>query len=86
MKFKDVAIEYNDISKVRKLNELENPITFWDDVRKISKSTKSDHGIKRWEILSEIRYKEILKNLKKEDTNNDIRWVINTTKRIKIYL
>ena len=70
MKFKDVAIEYNDISKVRKLNELENP---WDDVRKISKSTKSDHGIKRWEILSEIRYKEILKNLKKEDTNNDIR-------------
>lgn len=73
MKFKDVAIEYNDISKVRKLNELENPITFWDDVRKISKSTKSDHGIKRWEILSEIRYKEILKNLKKEDTNNDIR-------------
>ena len=66
MKIKDVAIEHNDISKVRKLNELKNPMTFWDDVRKISKNTKTDHGIKRWEILSEIRYKEILKDLKKE--------------------
>ena len=66
MKINDVVMEHNDISKVRKLNELKNPMTFWDDVRKISKNTKTDHGIKRWEILSEIRYKEILKDLKKE--------------------
>ena len=66
MEFEKVVMEYNDISKVRRLNELKNPITFWDDVRKITKNTKSDHGIKRWQILSEIRYKEILKDLKKE--------------------
>lgn len=66
MEFKEVVVEYNDISKVRRLNELKNPITFFDDVRKITKNTKSDHGIKRWQILSEIRYKEILKDLKKE--------------------
>lgn len=40
MKINDVVMEHNDISKVRKLNELKNPITFWDDVRKISKNTK----------------------------------------------
>lgn len=66
MEFEEVVLEYNDISKVRRLNELKNPITFWDDVRKMTKNTKSDHGIKRWQILSEIRYKEILKDLKKE--------------------
>jgi len=66
MEFNDVVMEYNDISKVRRLNELKNPITFWDDVRKMTKNTKSDHGIKRWQILSEIRYEEILKDLKKE--------------------
>lgn len=66
MEFEKVVLEYNDISKVRRLNELKNPITFWDDVRKITKNTKSDHGIKRWQILSEIRYKEILMDLKKE--------------------
>lgn len=66
MEFEKVVMEYNDISKVRRLNELKNPITFWDDVRKMTKNTKSDHGIKRWQILSEIRYKEILKDLKKE--------------------
>lgn len=66
MEFEEVVLEYNDISKVRRLNELKNPITFWDDVRKMTKNTKSDHGIKRWQILSEIRYEEILKDLKKE--------------------
>lgn len=66
MEFEKVVLEYNDISKVRRLNELKNPITFFDDVRKMTKNTKSDHGIKRWQILSEIRYEEILKDLKKE--------------------
>lgn len=66
MEFEKVVVEYNDISKVRRLNELKNPITFFDDVRKMTKNTKSDHGVKRWQILSEIRYEEILKDLKKE--------------------
>ncbi len=57
----DFAMEARDYGKIDKLNKLEDPETFWDDVRRLTRGVKSDHGLRRWEILSEIRYREINK-------------------------
>ena len=57
----DFAMETRDYGKIDKLNKLEDPETFWDDVRRLTRQVKSDHGLRRWEILSEIRYREINK-------------------------
>ena len=54
-----IAIEKSDISKIEKLNSLHNENTFWDDVRKLTKKVTSDHSIKRWQCLAEIRYEEV---------------------------
>lgn len=51
--------EVHDIAKIQKLEMLTNPKTFWDDVRKYTKRVTSDHSIRRWEILSGLRAKEI---------------------------
>lgn len=53
------ALEKRDINKINKLNTLHNKDTFWDDVRKLTKTVTSDHSIKRWQILAEARYKEL---------------------------
>lgn len=53
------ALEARDYDRIDKLNALTNPHTFWDDVRKLCKNVKSDHTIRRWQILSENRAKEI---------------------------
>ena len=58
-------IEYNDISRIKKLNALNNINTFWNDVRKFTRYITSDHSIRRWEILSEIRYAELEEEIKK---------------------
>lgn len=56
---RDWAIEAMDHRRIDKLNDLKNPETFWDDVRKLTKAVKSDHSIKRWQILAEGRYREL---------------------------
>lgn len=53
------AMEVHDISRIRKLNGLTNPDTFWDDVRKLTKRITSDHSIRRWQCLAEERYREL---------------------------
>lgn len=59
MKCKDYAMEKRDIARIEKLNKLTNLETFWGDVRKLTHNTFSDHGISRWQVLAEIRYKEL---------------------------
>lgn len=53
------AMEKNDYRRIDKLNALNNPDTFWDDVRKLVKNVHSDHVIKRWQILAENRFGEL---------------------------
>jgi hypothetical protein len=48
--------EYNDISKIEKLNKLTDINTFWQEVRKLTRNVKSDHSINRWEFLAEKRF------------------------------
>ena len=54
------AMEYHDLNRIEKLNQLECVETFWDDVRKLCKNVHSDHSIKRWQILAENRFEELL--------------------------
>lgn len=54
------AIEKRDISRIDKLNTLMNIQTYWDDVRQFTKNIKSDHSIKRWKCLADVRYSELL--------------------------
>ena len=54
------AIEKADYAKIRKLNSLTDPKTFWNDVRKFTKNVTSDHSIGRWQCLAEQRYLELL--------------------------
>ena len=56
----DRAIEKNDLSKIDKLNKLTSTITFWDDVRKLTKKVTSDHSIRHWLLLAEFRENELL--------------------------
>ena len=53
------VVEKNDYSKIKKLNGLHNIETFWDDVRRLTRNCRSDHGLRRWEILAEVRYGEL---------------------------
>lgn len=55
------AYERADYSKIDKLNSLNNPVTFWDDVRKFTRKVTSDHAINRWQILAENRYSEVIR-------------------------
>ena len=59
MKYSECGMERHDYSRIEKLNKLNNLDTFWDDVRKLTRNITSDHSIKRWQILSEIRYREL---------------------------
>lgn len=53
------ATETRDVSKIEKLWSLTSKDTFYEDVRKLTKRVTSDHGIKRWQILADIRAKEM---------------------------
>ena len=55
------SYEVRDYSKIEKLLRLDNIKTFYDDVRKLVKNVHSDHSIKRWQCLAEIRYKQLIK-------------------------
>lgn len=57
-------IEYHDINRIKKLNTLNNINTFWDDVRKFTRYIESDYAIKRWQILAEARFDELMKEVK----------------------
>lgn len=56
----DYIIEKRDYSKIKKLRSLHNVETFWDDVKKFTKKVTSDHSIRRWQILAEVRYGELM--------------------------
>lgn len=60
-----IPIEYHDINRIKKLNTLNNINTFWNDVRKFTRHITSDHSIRRWEILSQLRYMELDEEVKK---------------------
>lgn len=53
------AMERQDLHKIDKLNRLKDTRTFWNDVRKLTKTVRSDHSIGRWQILAEVRYGEL---------------------------
>lgn len=59
-----VALEYHDINRIKKLNALHDPETFFDDVRKLTRYIKSDHSIGRWQTLAENRFNELIEKAK----------------------
>ena len=61
--------ERNDIKKIEKLNKLNNIKTFYDDVRKLTKNVSSDHSIKHWQSLADVRYNELLTGVEDVLTN-----------------
>lgn len=58
------AIYKGDYSKIEKLIKLNDVNTFWDDVRKLTKRVTNDRSIRRWQILSEIRYEQLQEETK----------------------
>lgn len=60
------AIEKHDFSRIDKLNKITDTYLFFSTVRRFCKNVTSDHAIKRWQCLAEIRFAELLKE-KKED-------------------
>lgn len=53
-------MEKRDIARVEKLLTLTDPETFFDDVRRFTRKVETDHAIRRWQCLAEVRYDEIL--------------------------
>jgi|GEM_PF-3299349 hypothetical protein len=53
-------IEKHDIKRIDKLERLTNPITFWNDVRKLVKNVQSARALHRWQCLADQRYSELL--------------------------
>ena len=63
------ATEKRDYGRIDKLNKLTDINTFWDDVRKLTKNISSDHTIRLWQGLAEIRYEELKKGSRRPKTN-----------------
>ena len=55
----EYAMENRDYAKIDKLNALVDPATFWDVVRKLTRNVRSDHSLRRWQILAEQREREL---------------------------
>lgn len=55
----EYVLENADYAKIMKLRTLYSIDTFWDDVRKFTAKVRSDHRIRRWQILAEVRYGEL---------------------------
>lgn len=55
----EYAIEKRDISKIDKLNKIYNLENYWNEVRKLTNNITSDHSIKRWQCLADVRFKEL---------------------------
>jgi hypothetical protein len=60
-----------------KLNTLTNIDTFWNDVRKFTKSVHSDRAIELWQAYSEIRFNELITGC--EDVRTEIDTVNGKT-------
>ena len=54
-----VAVEKRDINKIDKLNGIVDLAGYWDQVRRLTKDVKSDHGMHRWQCLAELRFNEL---------------------------
>ena len=54
------VIEKSDYTRIKKLRTLHNYDTLYDDARRLLKNVKSDHSIKRYQILIEARAGELL--------------------------
>lgn len=50
-----------EMKRIDKLNQLTNIDTFWSDVRRLTKNVNSDHAIKNWQCLAEVRFEELTK-------------------------
>lgn len=50
---------YSDMKRIDKLNKMTNPETFWNEIDKITKNLVSLTAINSWNMLAEIRYKEL---------------------------
>lgn len=55
----EYAMENRDYAKIDKLNALVDPATFWDVARKLTRNVRSDHSLRRWQILAEQRGREL---------------------------
>lgn len=56
---KDYAITKYECHVIDKLNSLNNPATFFQDVRRFTRQITTDHNINIWQRFAEIRYNEI---------------------------
>ena len=61
------ALERHDYGRIDKLNTLENLETFWNDVRSFCSRITSDHSIRHWERLAEMRYAELYEKAQRFD-------------------
>ena len=61
------AIEQRDFKKIERLNQLDNPETFWDEVKGLTKGITSSHSIGRWQCLAEQRYTELCEETNKQN-------------------
>ena len=55
----DSVIEKSDVKKIDKLKELTDTKGYWDKVRDLTKKVTSDHSIKRWQCLADIRFHQL---------------------------
>lgn len=65
--YNNCVYEKNDITKIDKLMTITTLENFWDNVRKFTKNVASDHSIRRWQCLAEMR--EIQLDLQKNYRN-----------------
>ena len=54
-----------DIKRIDRLNKMTNPETFWSEIDKITKNLVSLTAINSWNMLAEIRYKELTESNQK---------------------
>lgn len=55
---------HSDMKRIDKLNKMINKETFWSDIEKITKNLVSLTAINSWNMLAEIRYKELTEESK----------------------
>lgn len=53
------AVEKRDIARIDKLNKIVDLANYWDVIKSITSSIKTNHALKRWQVLAEVRYNEL---------------------------
>lgn len=66
---------YSDRSRIDKLNNLNDPNTFWDEVSKFTKNLVSLSAINSWNHLAKIRYGELIGDNNLEESKFDFESV-----------